>query len=73
MNAWETVFSAWMPDPGGDLAYRAAMESVSRRRRSSSAAGDPPSHWMNCPTPMPAGKTPRCVSPSAAAFCWASG
>ena len=28
MNAWETVLSAWMPDPGGDSVYRAAMESV---------------------------------------------
>lgn len=28
MNAWEEIFSAWMPDPGGDPAYRAAMESV---------------------------------------------
>ena len=30
MNAWEAIFSAWMPDPGGDPAYRAAMESVVR-------------------------------------------
>ncbi|WP_308542400.1 hypothetical protein [uncultured Oscillibacter sp.] len=30
MNAWETVFSAWMPDPGGDLAYQTAMKSVVR-------------------------------------------
>ena len=28
MSAWETVLSAWMPDPGGDSAYQAAMESV---------------------------------------------
>ena len=30
MSAWEAIFSAWMPDPGGDPAYRAAMESVVR-------------------------------------------
>lgn len=30
MNAWEAIFSAWMPNPGGDPAYRAAMESVVR-------------------------------------------
>ena len=30
MSTWEAIFSAWMPDPGGDPAYRAAMESVVR-------------------------------------------
>ena len=30
MSAWETVLSAWMPEPGRDPAYRAAMESVVR-------------------------------------------
>ena len=30
MSAWEAIFSSWMPDPGGDPAYRAAMESVVR-------------------------------------------
>ena len=30
MSAWEVIFSAWMPDPGRDPAYRVAMESVVR-------------------------------------------
>lgn len=48
MNAWEAIFSAWMPDPGGDPAYRAAMESVVREeadllppRGSTTLAGRP--------------------------------
>lgn len=28
MSDWEDVLSAWVPDPGGDLAYRTAMEAV---------------------------------------------
>ena len=73
MSAWEAIFSAWMPDPGGDPAYRAAMESVVREEADSSAAEVHPSRWTPCRTPTPAGKQPRCASPSAEAFCWASG
>ena len=42
MNAWEAIFSAWMPDPGGDPAYRAAMESVVREEADLLRRGDPP-------------------------------
>ena len=41
MNAWETVFSAWMPDPGGDSAYQAAMESVAREETELLRRGGP--------------------------------
>ena len=41
MNAWEAIFSAWMPDPGGDPAYRAAMESVVREEADLLRRGGP--------------------------------
>lgn len=41
MSAWEAIFSAWMPDPGGDPAYRAAMESVVRAEADLLRRGDP--------------------------------
>lgn len=41
MNAWEEIFSAWMPDPGGDPAYRAAMESVVREETDLLRRGGP--------------------------------
>lgn len=73
MSAWETIFSSWMPDPGRDRPTGPPWNPWSGRRQISSAAGVHPSRWMNCPTPTPAGKQPRCASPSAEAFCWASG
>ena len=41
MSAWEAIFSAWMPDPGGDPAYRAAMESVVREEADLLRRGGP--------------------------------
>lgn len=41
MSAWETVLSAWMPDPGGDSAYQAAMESVVRAEADLLRRGSP--------------------------------
>ena len=41
MNAWEAIFSAWMPDPGRDPAYRAAMESVVREEADLLRRGGP--------------------------------
>ena len=41
MSAWEEIFSAWMPDPGGDPAYRAAMESVVREEADLLCRGGP--------------------------------
>ena len=41
MSAWETVLSAWMPEPGRDPAYRAAMESVVRAEADLLRRGSP--------------------------------
>ena len=41
MSAWETVLSAWMPEPGRDPAYRAAMESVVREEADLLRRGGP--------------------------------
>ena len=41
MSAWETVLSAWMPEPGRDPAYRAAMESVVREETDLLRRGGP--------------------------------
>ena len=41
MSAWESIFSAWMPDPSGDPAYRAAMESVVREETDLLRRGGP--------------------------------
>ncbi len=41
MSAWETIFSSWMPDPGRDPAYRAAMESVVREEADLLRRGGP--------------------------------
>lgn len=41
MSAWEAIFSAWMPDPGGAPAYRAAMESVVREEADLLRRGGP--------------------------------
>ena len=41
MSAWETIFSSWMPDPGRDPAYRAAMESVVREEADLPRRGGP--------------------------------
>lgn len=73
MNAWEAIFSAWMPDPAGTRPTGPPWSPWSGRRQISSAAGIHHSRWTPCRTPTPAGKQPRCASPSAAAFCWASG
>ena len=41
MSAWEAIVSSWMPDPGGDPAYRAAMESVVREEADLLRRGGP--------------------------------